>query len=934
MPLLAALLAVLCCLPAAAASDKNYECDYLQSVFNSDNGLEGTAVKCITASSDGFLWMGSYTGLYRYDGSEFKKYLIDGRTIVVNDIVEDAQGRLWLATNGSGIYYFDGETFTQCNGTQLPDGSDIVNTLLLREDGALFAGTKNGLLTLTVTDETPTVYAVADTEGMDIRGIAMLDDGEKILVRQNGGVHITDGGTVRTLPLDGAPQGCTPRSITAAGDGSIYIGTTESSILKIDRSGKVLAVIDCGSLFTINAIQEITPGKYWVCSDTGIGILQNDAVTPQRFLVSDSIEEMCTDYQGGIWFASSRQGILQLYENGFSDLGSYWGLHDTVNALQKHGDLIYAATDNGLFAYRGKERVDTPLTEDCTGERIRHLYTDSAGNLWVSTYRDGVKRLNTDGTITTFNTENSGLTTNQTRCVWQAADGTVYLGTEQGLFAERDDVITRPVQDDVLNMRRILDIADYDGVVYAATDGYGLYEIRDGAVAAVWNKQRGLRSDIIMKVVPSTDCGGVWLVTGEDIYLLSPQGVLQHAPDEGIADARDLLVLGDGYAAVLAGNGIFYQEESELLAGSSMYLHYNRRDGLPIDFTANASSTYADGMLYMCGTNGVAGFDLESEVPERELRLFLNAVTADGEELPVIDGEVTVPADTNRLTIDVRPLDYVHQNVYIGYQLEGLDEVVDYMPDDIAQEISYTNLAGGDYTYHVYVSLYGSNQLAAEFTLPIHKTFRFWEEPRVRCLLLFGFAAVLLLVFLLVQAVRERTMQARFTVRLRRATDAELAKAAYTDLVTGVYNRNRFEIERSRLKPGNAYAFFSVSVNYRDYIQSKYGSFYFEGLLRAAVEAIRATAPERVDIYRVSENVFYFWLKDAVDLEGYVRLLKAHFSTQAKDGVPATLAVGAVYNNAVENDNITDLFDRCEKMRLMDEKHADAEFIEGKMKML
>lgn len=84
----------------------------------------------------------------------------------------------------------------------------------------------------------------------------------------------------------------------------------------------------------------------------------------------------------------------------------------------------------------------------------------------------------------------------------------------------------------------------------------------------------------------------------------------------------------------------------------------------------------------------------------------------------------------------------------------------------------------------------------------------------------------------------------------------------------------------------------------------------------------------------MSENVFYFWVKNTVDLEEYVQLLKAAFAAQAKDGVPTTLAVGAVYNNAVDNDDIIALFDRCEKMRLMDEKHADAEFIESKMKML
>lgn len=50
--------------------------------------------------------------------------------------------------------------------------------------------------------------------------------------------------------------------------------------------------------------------------------------------------------------------------------------------------------------------------------------------------------------------------------------------------------------------------------------------------------------------------------------------------------------------------------------------------------------------------------------------------------------------------------------------------------------------------------------------------------------------------------------------------------------------------------------------------------------------------------------------------------------------VPYSFSVGAIYNNTVGKENIDELIDRCGKMRLLDEKHAEAKFIKGKMKML
>lgn len=133
---------------AGTNEEKNYERDYLTRVFDSENGLEGTTANCICPSSDGFLWLGSYTGLYRYDGTEFKKYLLDERSLPVNDIVQDKNGLLWIGTNGDGVYSFDGENFTEYKFDETECGASVINKLFLDRDGTVWIGTKAGLYSI------------------------------------------------------------------------------------------------------------------------------------------------------------------------------------------------------------------------------------------------------------------------------------------------------------------------------------------------------------------------------------------------------------------------------------------------------------------------------------------------------------------------------------------------------------------------------------------------------------------------------------------------------------------------------------------------------------------------------------------------------------------------------------------------------------------
>ena len=131
------------------------------------------------------------------------------------------------------------------------------------------------------------------------------------------------------------------------------------------------------------------------------------------------------------------------------------------------------------------------------------------------------------------------------------------------------------------------------------------------------------------------------------------------------------------------------------------------------------------------------------------------------------------------------------------------------------------------------------------------------------------------------------------------------------------------------------YAFLSVSINHIEYFKGNYGILYTENILRKGVQILQESAKEDVKICRVSENIFCFWLMEPVELELYIQQLKEAFRKKGEEeNLPFSFSIGAIYNNTIGKENIDELIDRCGKMRLLNEKHAEAEFSEGKMKML
>lgn len=85
---------------------------YFQTVYNSENGLTCGTANDIAETNDGILWIGSYAGLYRYNGREFKWMNSFDSVKNVNCLFVDPEGRLWIGTNDNGLSVSINETIT------------------------------------------------------------------------------------------------------------------------------------------------------------------------------------------------------------------------------------------------------------------------------------------------------------------------------------------------------------------------------------------------------------------------------------------------------------------------------------------------------------------------------------------------------------------------------------------------------------------------------------------------------------------------------------------------------------------------------------------------------------------------------------------------------------------------------------------------------
>ncbi len=707
---------------------------YSAVLYDNHNGLPTSEANAIVQTEEGFIWIGSYSGLIRYDGNTFENMSIDAGISSVVSLYVDSQNRLWIGTNDSGISVMEKGEFRTFNRN---DGLKSLSIRAICEDAAgnIIVGTTEGIIWI---DQDMVVHTLEDE-----------DISEKYVRQLYVGAEDTIYGTtldgciflLKDLELIGFYDENKLSGITKARSimpdperpGFAYIGDSGNTIYYGKFQNGVFSRTKryyTGDMTYINAM-DYSDGELWVCTDNGIGFfpdIRNDSafITIENLPMTTSIENMLCDYSGDLWYVSSQQGVMKIVPNQFTDIFNKYGLPEgVVYSTCVYGDSLYIGTKNdGLIVISGGSVVNSvPVSKvvNSTGTdtvsknlitlladtKIRSITEDSKGRLWLSTFSEYGLLCYDDGVLTSIG-ENDGIPSDRVRAVCELSDGDLAVCCTGGLvIVDTEEMAVTRVYDeeDGFTNTEVLSCDQMDnGDIVVGTDGGGVFVITADGVTALNVDNAGLTSDVVMRVKKDESRNLMWIVTSNSIeYIDESYNVTK--VNFPYFNNFDLYQNTKDELWVLSSNGIYVAKASDMLSGEDFpYVYYGIYNGLPGISTSNSYSALTeDGYLFMASTSGVTKVNVEESMENvNEIKVAVPFVEADGVMIyPDEEGNFTIPASTQKLTIYSYVFNYALINPDVTYQLKGFDNASATVPRSDLKPVDYTNLSGGYYYYEM-----------------------------------------------------------------------------------------------------------------------------------------------------------------------------------------------------------------------------------------
>lgn len=626
----------------ASHGAENGNGDYLIDVWTRERGLPSSSVTTIAQTQEGYLWVGTYNGLARFDGERCVNFFPENtpelRNARVRRLYNAPDGTLWINTYDGSLTTFRNGRFTLewIGGGSADALVTLVSTrsnrpIFLLHTGDLIrwvggGGTNNWQL-LRPPGASAGQIAVEDGDGViwcrsRDQKLWRLVGNKFEAVGNNGGL---EGAVVNCLVADagGSIWAGTDRQI-AEWDGSRFQNRTptngeavlNTTFLRVLPNGDVWSVANdrvrkargrewvfelesARGVFTgwreRTGLHQDTSGGIWLY-DYGKGIfhIRTDGrvrqLSTEESFPGERVDCFHEDREGNLWMGVDRGGLVRVREKRFSVLtpGTSVAERTPVSVAEDAEGGIWVGTfGGGLHRWFNKEWRSFALSGGMQRGFVFSVCPDAAGKLWVSAGDEDLFFGN-ESRFTPFTPAVHGV-----KALLTARDGRLWIGTKGGLGLVTGTQFKQFTAEDGVARNDIRALAEASsGAIWAGAGDGTLYRIesrgRTNRVTTL-RASDALASQPIWSLLAETN-GTVWAGTFRGGLLRIRDGSFtRYTSKEGLPDDVICQILDDhaGHLWVGTQRGIFRVSKSELESfdgeeGSTVKLtSYGRYDGLP-----------------------------------------------------------------------------------------------------------------------------------------------------------------------------------------------------------------------------------------------------------------------------------------------------------------------------------------------------------------
>ncbi|MBQ1312519.1 MAG: diguanylate cyclase [Blautia sp.] len=875
-----------------------------QEVYTYAEGLPGTSSTAITQTEDGFIWIGSYAGLARYDGRVFETFDA-GDLMNISDLMPDTKDALWIASVDRGLVHYDDGQLTYLSEEMGVYGIEA-ESLAKGPDGTIYLGTTEGVWELKEGASLEKL-TLGEPDTRFIAKIRCLQDGRMIYMTRDHRMYLQEAENRQIREITKPFGYFRPRCVFCQeSSGRFYVGTDENKVFVLDDSCEAVEEITIEGLQCINDIYCAGEDLLYICSDRGVAVYDHGRIRLQRLKINNSVDQMLRDREGNLWFMSSRQGILKVSQGKFGNISQSAGLESmVVNAVEMIGNRLYIGQDKGLeiLSTSTCETMIDPVFNRFSSMRVRAVHGDEDGGVWIATTGNGLFHYTGGKGWVTYGTRQypKVITSDNFRCL--IPDGEDMLaGTDSGAYRITTEKAENVLEDPKEMNCRVLSVLPLGEITLYGTDGYGIHVVKDRKVVRRITTADGLPSNVIMKFCRGRKYDVVYMVTGNGIAYLD-EDLKTHQMERLVnSNKLDFLLPEDGSALILTGSGIVRTTEEKLMEGKNDFLFYQHQDGLPFEITANSNQCISGDTLYFCGSEGLGSLRMDygkENEQKQDYQLVIDKVAADGKKMYVQNtGKCVLDENIQRIEINAHVLTYRLENLKVFYFLEGFDQTRTVERLQKLENISYTNLPGGSYTLHFGIVDNESQEVLQEILFPIKKEKKLIERTEIHVLLLILGAGLVSGIMALLFRARSKRHDRRLKEKYEQKEKEHLQEIAYKDYLTGLYNRNYLEVWNEKVLPGAAFpiTFLSIDSNDLKKINDIYGHKSGDIYLQHIADILKRNFEgEDYTIFRLGGDEYLVLCTGVAEEEAWEKAQKAR--TQASEvyveNVPITFCLGS-----------------------------------------